>query len=192
MTDIAVVFGGPSPEHDVSVLTGLQAARTLLSSPAYRTRALYWSKLGRFHEVDPGSEGEDFLDGVPRGAKPLELIVGPGAGFVGRGRFGGKRPPLREVLVNCCHGGPGEDGTLQSALDLAGVPYTGPDAAGAFVGMDKLAFGALVASAGLPTLPRALIEEEGYPGFDGPYIVKPRFGGSSIGIEVVEDLETAR
>jgi D-alanine-D-alanine ligase len=57
--------------------------------------------------------------------------------------------------------------------------------------MDKLAFGAVVASAGLPTLPRALLTAEGPLPFDGPYIVKPRFGGSSIGIDVVEDAGTA-
>jgi D-alanine-D-alanine ligase len=58
--------------------------------------------------------------------------------------------------------------------------------------MDKLAFGAVVASAGLPTLPRSLLESGTRDvGFSGPYIVKPRFGGSSIGIEVVENLDTA-
>jgi D-alanine-D-alanine ligase len=59
--------------------------------------------------------------------------------------------------------------------------------------MDKLAFGAAAAAAGLPTLPRLLVTAEGEPPpFDGPYIVKPRFGGSSIGIDVVEDYPTAR
>ncbi len=50
----------------------------------------------------------------------------------------------------------------------------------------------MAASADLPTLPRVLLTPEGPPPpFDGPYIVKPRFGGSSIGIDVVEDLATA-
>ena len=58
--------------------------------------------------------------------------------------------------------------------------------------MDKLAFGSAMASAGLPTLPRALVStgDEPAPTFDGPFIVKPRFGGSSIGIEVAEDWDT--
>jgi D-alanine-D-alanine ligase len=58
--------------------------------------------------------------------------------------------------------------------------------------MDKLAFGAAMASAGLKTLPRALVAvgDEPRPDFDGPFIVKPRFGGSSIGIEVADDWET--
>jgi D-alanine-D-alanine ligase len=57
--------------------------------------------------------------------------------------------------------------------------------------MDKLAFTGLVIAAGLPTLPRILLTESIRPDFAGPYIVKPRYGGSSIGIEVVEDVATA-
>jgi D-alanine-D-alanine ligase len=79
-------------------------------------------------------------------------------------------------------------------LDLAGLRYTGPGQASSALGMDKLAFGAAMAAAGLPTLPRALVTtgKEDEPGFTGPYIVKPRFGGSSIGIEIAEDWETVR
>ena len=59
--------------------------------------------------------------------------------------------------------------------------------------MDKLAFAGVVAAAGLPALPRWLLERAGpgrRPRWPGPYIVKPRYGGSSIGIEVVEDWST--
>jgi D-alanine-D-alanine ligase len=193
---LAVIFGGPSPEHDVSILTGLQVARALAGRPAGGpVHPLYWSKSGEWFEVAPQLEASAFAEGVPQGARPLELVAGPGGGFVaGRARLSGK-PQLLEidVAVNCCHGGPGEDGSLQAALDLAGLRYTGPSAAGAALGMDKFAFGAVVASAGLPTLPRAVLSpDEAKLAFDGPYIVKPRFGGSSIGIEVVSDLATAR
>jgi len=58
--------------------------------------------------------------------------------------------------------------------------------------MDKLAFGAMMAGAGIPTLPRTHLSDTHPPAFPGPYIVKPRFGGSSIGIEVVENLDTAK
>jgi D-alanine-D-alanine ligase len=59
--------------------------------------------------------------------------------------------------------------------------------------MDKLAFGALMTSAQLPVLPRiAWSSSSPEPDFPGPYIVKPRFGGSSIGIEIVGDAQTAR
>ena len=97
------------------------------------------------------------------------------------------------MLLNCCHGGPGEDGSLQAAFDLAGLRYTGPSATGAALGMDKLAFGGVVRAAGLPALPRELLTEDtAAPDLRGPYIVKPRYGGSSIGIHVAQDHETAR
>jgi D-alanine-D-alanine ligase len=190
----AVIFGGPSPEHDVSILTGLQAAHTLAHGGAAVT-AVYWAKNGDFVSVDPALEGEAFVDGVPKGAKELRLVASPGGGFFATkgGLLGKERPIEVSAVVNCCHGGPGEDGTLQGAFDLAGVDYTGPSVAGASLGMDKLAFGGAVAGAGLPALPRALVER-GRPApwpASGPLIVKPRFGGSSIGIEVVEDWATA-
>jgi D-alanine-D-alanine ligase len=188
----AVMFGGPSPEHDVSVLTGLQAARALTASGT-RVEAIYWSKSGSLHQVDPGLEASDFADGVPRGAADIELGFGVDRGFAALGRMGRRRSLGIDVVLNCCHGGPGEDGTLQAALDLAGLRYTGPTHAGAALGMDKLAFSSLAAAVGLAVLPRAVLGPESPdPHFDGPYIVKPRFGGSSIGIEVVADVATAR
>jgi D-alanine-D-alanine ligase len=97
-----------------------------------------------------------------------------------------------EAVVLATHGGPGEDGSLQAALDLAGLRYTGPSVAGAALGMDKWSFGAVMAAEGIPTLPRALLDATTTSlAFDGPFILKPRYGGSSIGIDVVADLATA-
>jgi D-alanine-D-alanine ligase len=190
----AVVFGGPSPEHDVSILTGLQAAREL-GKAGRDVVCIYWSKTAEWFQVPHTSEGSDFADGVPRSAEALQFVASPGAGFVPskKGMFGKASPLEIEVVVNCCHGGPGEVGGLQGALDLAGLRYTGPDATAAALCMDKLAFGAAMANAGIPTLPRALVTTTtAEVGFAGPYILKPRYGGSSIGIEVVDTLDTAR
>lgn len=181
----AVVFGGPSPEHDISILTGLQAARSLVES-GETVEAIYWTKSGQWFLVDPRAEAADFSDGVPTKAKPLRFVAEPGGGWLQKKR----RLDLSAVL-NCCHGGPGEDGTLQAAFDLAGIKYTGPSVAGSALGMDKLAFGAVIDGAGLPSLPRMLVLPGAKPEFDSPFIMKPRFGGSSIGIHVVEDYETA-
>lgn len=194
MSDVVtVLFGGPSPEHDISILTGLQAARAL-STAGRDVRAIYWTKTGEWGDVPPDLEAEAFLKGGDSvGGHPLRLVVGEG--FVTQGRLGrpGKQLDTGVVLV-CCHGGPGEDGSLQGALDLSGISYAGPSAAGAALGMDKLAFGSVVESAGLPTLPRLAVDAtaDAKPTFDPPFILKPRFGGSSIGIEVVADWEAAR
>ena len=179
------------------MLTGLQAARGLRGGPggsSITVRALFWSKTGDWYEVDPSLEADSFLEGVPRGASTLQFIAAPGGGFCEPGgRLGRARPVEFEAALVCCHGGPGEDGTLQAALDLADLRYSGPTVSGAALGMDKLTFGALMTASGLPTLPRLLLAATGDPPpFPGPYIVKPRFGGSSIGIDVVEDFATAQ
>ncbi len=181
MNGTAVIFGGPSPEHDISVSTGLQATHTLGD-----VTAIYWDKTGRLWSVDPSAEPADFAEGVPRKARELGFSAVPGEGFVGR-----RRRLDIDVVVVCCHGGPGEDGTLQGALDLAGYAYTGPGVTAAALTMDKLAFAGTMAAAGLPTLPRIALMQGVTPEFEPPYIVKPRFGGSSIGVEVVSDLGTA-
>ena len=193
MGDVAVLFGGPSPEHDVSVLTGLQAAHELLGA-GRSTIAIYWTKLGAFVQVDPTLEADAFLDGAPKGSTPLSLSVGDPGGFVSEGsRLRGAKPLDLDAVILCTHGGPGEDGTLQGTLDLAGIAYTGPTVAGASIGMDKMAFGSVMAATGIPSLERVLLTHAtDAVGFDGPYIVKPRFGGSSIGIDVVADLAVAK
>ncbi|MFZ2059310.1 MAG: hypothetical protein WAV54_18080 [Acidimicrobiales bacterium] len=193
---VAVIYGGPSPEHDVSIITGLQAVQALARAEGVGSvRSLYWSKSGDWYEVNPATEAAGFVDGVPANAARLRLIGSPGGGFVRPGsglRVREDRLELDAVLI-CCHGGPGEDGTLQGALDLTGLPYSGPTAIGAALGMDKLAFGALMVYAGLPVLPRLpLTEQSEEPRFAPPYILKPRFGGSSIGVETVADFDTAR
>jgi D-alanine-D-alanine ligase len=182
MAKPAVIFGGPSDEHDISILTGLQVTRALGD-----VHAVYWSKLGDWFEVDTDLEASDFADGVPRKARELTFVAAPGQGLVS------KRKPLDlDAILIACHGGPGEDGTLQGLLDLVGLRYSGPGQAASALGMDKLAFAAAMSAAGMPTLPRTLVAtgEEAPPPFAAPYIAKPRFGGSSIGIEIAGEWPT--
>jgi D-alanine-D-alanine ligase len=182
MSKPAVIFGGPSDEHDISILTGLQVVRALSD-----VLAVFWSKSGDWFLVDPGHEAADFVEGPPQGSRHLGFSAIPGQGLLHK-----RRPLDVSAVLIACHGGPGEDGTLQGLLDIVGLRYTGPGQAASAMGMDKLAFGAAMSAAGLPTLPRALVStgDEPETGFTGPYIVKPRFGGSSIGIEVADDWPT--
>ena len=188
---VGVLFGGPTPEHDISILTGLLALHELERSSS-DVVGIYWTKTGAFYRVPSGVEAETFLDGVPKGSSELSLRLGDHGGFFESARMGKDRSIDFEAVVLATHGGPGEDGSLHAALDLAGVNYTGPSVAGAALGMDKWSFGAVMAANGLPTLPRVLLDSSttSLP-FDGPYILKPRFGGSSIGIDVVADVATA-
>ncbi len=192
---IGVVFGGPSPEHDISILTGLQAARALAAGGA-DVCCLYWTKTAAWLRVPVEAEARDFLDPVPKGAVEVELRV-PG-GFTEKRRVRASTLEL-EAVLNCCHGGPGEDGTLTGLLELAGLAVSGPRPQPSALMMDKLAATGTAAAAGVPTIPTALLP------FDGsgaevlaalpptPWVVKPRFGGSSLGVEAgVDDLDTAR
>jgi D-alanine-D-alanine ligase len=186
-----VLFGGPTPEHDISILTGLLALHELERSDS-NTVGIYWTKTGAFYRVPRAVEADAFLEGLPKGSSELALRLGEAGGFFAGARVGKDRALDLDAVVLATHGGPGEDGTLQAALDLAGVNYTGPSVAGAALGMDKWSFGAVMAKEGIPTLARVLLDATttSLP-FDAPYILKPRFGGSSIGIDVVEDLATA-
>jgi D-alanine-D-alanine ligase len=191
---VGVIFGGPGPEHDVSVLTGLQAERCLNDNGTAAT-GIYWGKNGDFYDIGTGREGTSFRDGVPDGAEPVFAGLGTERGFARRRKLGRAGPlPLRAVVV-CCHGAPGECGRLQGLLDLMSLPYTGPSQAGAALGMDKLAFAAVAEKAGVPAIPRLDLATASAPDLESlgqPLIIKPRFGGSSIGVELVDDPDSAR
>ncbi len=193
MPSPCVIFGGPSLEHDVSILTGLQAAR-VLSRGGTEPTVLYWSESNDWFRVPAGLEASAFLDGVPSQARPVSLELGGSEpGFYEPRSLGRRARVDIQAAIICCHGGPGEDGRLQATLDLARIAYTGPNAACAGLTMDKLVFGGVMAAGGLPVLPRlACGPSAPEPPFPGPYIVKPRYGGSSIGIEIVGDIGTAR
>lgn len=193
MANLSVIFGGPSLEHDVSILTGLQAAH-VLARGSQEPIALYWSESNDWFRVPAELEAHAFLEGVPRGARPVSLeLGGREPGFYETRSFGRRDRLDIAAAVVCCHGGPGEDGRLQGLLDLIGIPYTGPGANCAALTMDKLAFGGMAQFAGLPVLPRINWGPSSpEPSFPGPYIVKPRFGGSSLGVEPVNDVQTAR
>lgn len=186
----AVVFGGPSPEHEISILTGLQAER-VLTGAGQEVLPLYWAPTGGWFLVPSGTEAKDYLEGPPAGAKPVDVRLGAEGGLYVKGRLRSERLEPTAAL-SCLHGGLGEGGGYAGLMALLGIRTTGGSLYASALGMDKLAFGAVMAAAGIPTLPRVALEPDVDPPFDGPYIVKPRFGGSSIGIEIVDDLATAR
>lgn len=187
---VGAIFGGPSPRHDLSILTGLEVARAFLEAgrPADEVVAIYWGKNGRFFAVGPGCGPDAFAAGVPEDAREARLVAEPGSGFWAThpGLLGGHEERLVfDVLVNCCHGGPGQDGALQGALDLAGITYTGPSSASASLCADRLALSALALRCGLPAVQRALVASgadrpAAWASWEGPYLVKPRSMGSPM------------
>lgn len=186
----AVVFGGPSPEHEISILTGLQAERVLLEG-GDDVLPIYQAANGAWFLVPQRSEAGDFLTGAPTGSKELDVVLSGAPGFYPKKGLG-KKPLDIEAALLCFHGGLGEGGGAAAVFSFLDIPATGSSVFAGAVGMDKLAFGGLMASAGIPSLPREALSDVREPRFPGPFIVKPRFGGSSIGIEIVNDSQTAR
>ena len=186
----AVVFGGPSPEHEISILTGLQAER-VLTAAGHDVVPIYWAPTGDWFRVPAATEAKDYLEGAPSGSTPLEVRVSGEPGIYRRKTFGAERVEIEAALL-CLHGGAGEGGGAAAVFSLLGIPATGSTLFAGAVGMDKLAFGGLMQAAGIPSLPREAVSTIVEPTFAGPYIVKPRFGGSSIGIEIADDVDAAR
>ncbi len=182
--NLAIIFGGPSPEHDISILTGLQTSRVLSSKN--KVLNIYWSRDNKWFLVDNNLESKDFIDDNSIFKKELNVRLDSNPGFYYK-----KKKIDISLIINSCHGGPGEDGTLQSLLDLLEIKYSGPSISTSQLCMDKYAFFTLMSKNNIPVLDTHLISETNKPDFQGPYILKPRFGGSSIGVELVHDYQTA-
>ena len=179
----------------MSVLTGLQAAHELLAR-AGPPGALLVQDRGVLRGR-PRSGGDGLRRRRPRGATPVRLVGRDRRWLRGTegGRFGRARTAPgrggRGVLPRRARG---RTDRCRRRWTWPAIAYTGPTVPGAALGMDKLAFGGRgVRRPGCRRCRGSLLDAEtADPGFDGPYIVKPRFGGSSIGIEVVADVATAR
>jgi len=208
---VGVVFGGPSVEHDVSIITAQQAMAVL--SERHTVVPLYVGKDGRWWTGEELREVSAFTQSPPRGARPVQLRLGsPDAVFVepSSSRLRGDRALPIGVVLNAIHGTGGEDGALLGALELSGVPHAGRGVAAFAVGMDKHLAKTVLKEAGLDVLAHRRIERGEWEddraavlsaladGFPPPVVVKPATLGSSIGVarcdsaaEVEEALELA-
>ena len=208
-TRIAVFLGGRSPEHDVSVVTGLQALQALDQS-RFDAFVVYVTPQGDWL-VGPGLEDRrNYLPDPALRAKLTDVTLDIAAGGSGRlvprksGLFS-RRPPVEfDVALLAFHGLGGEDGQFQGLFESANIPYTGMRTLASAVLMDKVATKRMLAGCDIPLLKHALVErpETGLPppaaleaplaeiGF--PCIVKPVHLGSSIGVGKAENVEEVR
>lgn len=208
---VGVVFGGPSVEHDVSIITAQQAMAVL--AERHTVIPLYVGKDGRWWTGEELRDVSAFTQSPPRGARPLELRLGAADGPFfepSTSRLRGDKALPISVVLNAIHGTGGEDGALLGALELAGVPHAGRGVAAFAVGMDKHLAKTVLREAGIDVLPHRRIErgawEQDRAGvlaivaadFPPPVVVKPATLGSSIGVarcesaaEVEEALELA-
>jgi D-alanine-D-alanine ligase len=206
---VAVIFGGLSSEHDVSVLTGLQILEAL--DPAkYEGFPVYVALDGQWWVGDALRERKNYLPdlALKRQLTRVSLNVGnsrEGGQWVLRGTESGMLSKAKtfgfDVVIPALHGTWGEDGTLQGALAAEGIPFVGGGVGAMGLTINKMWTAGAAADVGLPTVPTMYVARESnveakIKGWKGvfPVFVKPNFLGSSIGARVVAsegDLEGA-
>ena len=179
---IALLFGGRSGEHEVSLRSGQSVAEGLRAR--YDVQAILVERSGRW--LFQGAEGPR-----PEGGEPVFLAPHPADRGVLRRLADGSTLARPGVYFPVLHGPFGEDGTLQGLLELAAVPFVGAGVAGSATGMDKELMKALFAHADLPQVAwRALRSRAGdharlLEDLGLPLFVKPANLGSSVGVSRV-------
>jgi D-alanine-D-alanine ligase len=191
---VGVLFGGPSVEHDVSIITAQQLMAVL--GERHEVTPLYLAVDGRLWTGDALRDVAAFASQPPAGGRPIELRIGGSTPFVepASGRFSKATDVHVDVVINAIHGTGGEDGTLLGALELAQVPYVGRGVAAAAVGMDKHLAKLVAKAAGIDVLDHERIERAEWEAdpdavlrraqerITGEAVVKPVTLGSSIGV----------
>jgi D-alanine-D-alanine ligase len=203
------VFGGRSVEHDVSIITGLQACEVL--DARHQPVPIYIDREGRWFAGDSLRDLDTYRSGMID-ADPVVLDVGSGVlrtepaepqrrGMFGRGgATGAPREQRLDVVIPATHGTQGEDGCLQGALELADIPYAGPTLEAAVLAMNKAVTKSMLRAAQIPvledlTLRRSEYEREGAEAiiakikarFGLPVYAKPASLGSSVGVSRCAD-----
>lgn len=208
MKKVAVIFGGQSTEHDISIITALAAViRPLKTGKTYDVVPIYIAKNGKWYSEDALMDVKTYqsgkIDEILSKTKPVLLDLGEGMTLV----KGGLRPVKTkiDVVFPAMHGTNGEDGALMGLLQMAGVPYVGCDMRSSAIAMDKALSKAVAAQAGVDIANAVHVLKKDYQSSSSsiletakaltlPLYVKPTHLGSSIGISRVtsyDELENA-
>lgn len=186
---VGLLFGGESPEHEVSIVSARSIAKHLDAErydvkPMGIARNGVWTVLGDpFARLSAG-------EAPKRGRCPFLPL-----------EAGAEETPLPDVFFNAIHGAGGEDGQLQGYLEALNRPYTGAGLLAMAAGMDKWITKRIWESEGLPIGPYVGLTEEGWRkdpeailrsirALGLPVFVKPANTGSSIGIQKIKSMET--
>ncbi len=198
---VAVIFGGRSLEHDVSVVSGLQVLHAV-DPDRFSPLPLYIDSMGQWWVGDDLWHAESFKGGGPDRSRLTEVTLSPVFGNstlvpVERGVTQGLRTIGVDVFVPVLHGTFGEDGCIQGLLEMAGCAYVGSGVLASAVGMNKRLTKVVALHAGVPIVPwlscdRAVLDRgsawlQELPAqvkerFGWPVVVKPCSLGSSAGV----------
>lgn len=202
---LALMFGGKSVEHEISIISALQAAQSI-DTEKYDIIPVYISKSGEMYCGDSVGDIEAYKDIKKLLSESYPVSFARKNGRVEIIRLDAK--PFKKPLVDyvdvafpIVHGTNVEDGTVAGYLNMLGLPFVGCDVLSSALGMDKYAMKAVFKDNGIPILdckcyysdefdadPEALAADiEAVFGF--PVIVKPVNLGSSVGISKADSKE---
>ncbi|MTI46954.1 MAG: D-alanine--D-alanine ligase [Firmicutes bacterium] len=200
---VGVIFGGRSVEHEVSVITALQAMENIDKSK-FEAVPIFINKEGKWFTGESLKDIKNFKNNNLNNLKEIvltpyyrdsKLYIHPEK----KGLFGKKEIDNIDVFLPLVHGTNGEDGTLQGLLELANIPFVGAGVLASSVGMDKVLMKDVFKSYNLPMVEymwffrRRWLEErdsiikEVEEKLSYPVFVKPANLGSSVGITKAKD-----
>lgn len=198
--ELMLIFGGCSPEHEVSLVSA-QGIHAQLDPERFAVVLVGVTRAGEPRLGGP----ELFADGLSAGAgRPIRWPTHAGDRTLRDAETGAVLTRPIDVALPIIHGSGGEDGTIQGVMSLAGIPCVGAGVLGSALALDKDRSRRMLAQAGIPVIddvvlegPEALRTEQvlariaplGWPVF-----VKPARAGSSVGISKVSaprELEAA-
>lgn len=198
---VALLYGGQSSEHEVSLVSAAGVLRAIDSRGDYDVVLIGITKEGRWFRQDTDQQRAAVAAGKALSVEndTDEVVVVPGRGLA-------VTPAPSTILPISCafpvlHGSFGEDGTLQGLLEMAHIPYVGSGVVGSSVGMDKLRSKQLWEHHGLPVVPyfsvrisatdaphgHTAIVDRIESSFGFPVFVKPNAAGSSVGVSKVHN-----
>jgi D-alanine-D-alanine ligase len=203
---VAVMFGGRSLEHDVSVVSGLQILHAI-DPDRFAPMPIYIDHDCRWWVGDDLWHNESFKGGGPDRTRITEVALSTGFGtstLVPVGSALGRGSIHVDVFIPVLHGTFGEDGSIQGQLEIGGCAYVGCGVLASAVGMNKRVTKVVAANAGVPIVPWLSLERSAldrghewlrtFPAkveaaFGWPVIVKPCNLGSSAGVSTAHSAE---
>lgn len=197
-TRVAVIFGGKSVEHEVSVISGIQVVNGI-SKERYEVIPVYLTKENELFVGDAVGDIESYKDveGLLKKSRKVELVKDDGFKLRDASKKLLKKSLEVDVVFPVVHGMGVEDGTLQGWLKMIGVPYVGSDVCSSAVGMNKHYAKLVVNDVGVPILESkmytatevsdlvGILDDADQIGY--PIIVKPANLGSSVGIKIANN-----
>ncbi len=200
-TKLGIFFGGQSVEHEVSVISALQAVEHL-SREKYEITLVYIHKNGRMYTGEALGDIQ-YYKNMPALVEKCRRVILTEEG----GRYYLKSYPFTlfgvyskelDMAFPITHGTNVEDGALQGYFQTIGIPYVGSDVASSAVGMDKYVMKCLLKELGLPVLPALRLGRSAQEDMEAalsaveqafayPVVVKPANLGSSVGISLAKD-----